>query len=151
MIANKKYKYIKNLQHFSYLFLFTGSGLYCSVVQELYLFVWLLLIIIYSLLPVTAEAGVASATEEETSGYESEGGQSLSPSSPDDCTPGSPPASPPSGRRPRTAFTAEQISTMEKAFKRNAYLGTKDKAELCRKLKLSDKQVTTLDLESVLE
>lgn len=98
---------------------------------------------------MTAEAGVA--TEEETSGYESEGGQSLSPSSPDDCTPGLSPASPPSGRRPRTAFTAEQISTMEKAFKRNAYLGTQDKAELCKKLNLSDKQVTTLDLEPVLE
>lgn len=100
---------------------------------------------------MTAEAGVVSATEEETSGYESEGGRSLSPSPPDDCTPGSPPASPPSGRRPRTAFTAEQISTMEKAFKRNAYLRTQDKADLCKKLKLSDKQVMTLDLESVLE
>lgn len=30
---------------------------------------------------------------------------------------------------------------MEKAFKRNAYLGTQDKAELCKKLSLSDKQV----------
>ncbi|XP_074546953.1 ventrally expressed dharma/bozozok antagonist [Halichoeres trimaculatus] len=90
-----------------------------------------------------SEAGFSSGTEEETSGYESEGGQSVSPSA--DCTSSSPtsscPTSPPSGRRPRTAFTAEQISSMERAFKRNAYLGTQDKAELCKKLNLSDKQI----------
>lgn len=91
----------------------------------------------------TTEPGISSATEEETSGYESEGVHSPSRASPQPshCSPASSPASPPSGRRPRTAFTAEQISTMEKAFKRNAYLGTQDKAELCRKLSLSDKQV----------
>ncbi|XP_041667526.1 ventrally expressed dharma/bozozok antagonist [Cheilinus undulatus] len=95
-----------------------------------------------------SEAGFSSGTEEETSGYESEGGHSISPSAPTDCTSSSPsssssscPTSPPSGRRPRTAFTAEQISSMERAFKRNAYLGTQDKAELCKKLNLSDKQV----------
>ncbi|XP_076614857.1 ventrally expressed dharma/bozozok antagonist [Chaetodon auriga] len=86
------------------------------------------------------EAGFSSGTEEETSGYESEGCPSVSPLTPADCASASP-ASPPSGRRPRTAFTAEQISSMEKAFKRNAYLGTQDKAELCRKLNLSDKQI----------
>ncbi|XP_049593572.1 ventrally expressed dharma/bozozok antagonist [Syngnathus scovelli] len=69
----------------------------------------------------------APEAEEETSGYESE--RSLSP----------PP--PPSGRRPRTAFTAEQIGSLERAFKRNAYLGTQDKAQLCSKLNLSDKQI----------
>lgn len=77
--------------------------------------------------------------EEETSGYESEGGQSLSPSALNDITPLA--VSPSSGRRPRTAFTAEQINSLEKAFKRNAYLGTQDKAELCKRLNLSDKQV----------
>ncbi|XP_029921704.1 ventrally expressed dharma/bozozok antagonist [Myripristis murdjan] len=86
------------------------------------------------------EAGFSSGTEEETSGYESEGGHSLSPVAPSDSASTSPP-SPPSGRRPRTAFTAEQISSLEKAFKRNAYLGTQDKAELCKKLNLSDKQI----------
>ncbi|KAJ8339506.1 hypothetical protein SKAU_G00362920 [Synaphobranchus kaupii] len=45
------------------------------------------------------------------------------------------------GRRPRTAFTAEQINQLEKVFKRNAYLGTQDKAELCKRLSLSDKQI----------
>ncbi|XP_055009896.1 ventrally expressed dharma/bozozok antagonist isoform X2 [Boleophthalmus pectinirostris] len=45
------------------------------------------------------------------------------------------------GRRPRTAFTAEQINSLEQAFKRNAYLGTQNKAELCKKLNLSDKQI----------
>lgn len=90
--------------------------------------------------PAPTEPGLSSATEEETSGYESEGVRSPSPTSPS-LSGRTSPASPPSGRRPRTAFTAEQISTMEKAFKRNAYLGTQDKAELCKKLSLSDKQV----------
>uniref|UniRef100_A0A3Q1HCE4 Homeobox domain-containing protein n=1 Tax=Anabas testudineus TaxID=64144 RepID=A0A3Q1HCE4_ANATE len=92
------------------------------------------------------EVGFSSGTEEETSGYESEGGHSLSPPTPTaDCTPTSSPPpfppSPPSGRRPRTAFTAEQISSLEAAFKRNAYLGTQDKADLCKQLNLSDKQI----------
>ncbi|KAM6976198.1 ventrally expressed dharma/bozozok antagonist [Tautogolabrus adspersus] len=93
-----------------------------------------------------SEAGFSSGTEEETSGYESEEGHSISPLVTGDCTSSSSsssscPPSPPSGRRPRTAFTAEQISSMERAFKRNAYLGTQDKAELCKKLNLSDKQI----------
>uniref|UniRef100_A0A3Q3LMM1 Ventrally expressed dharma/bozozok antagonist n=1 Tax=Mastacembelus armatus TaxID=205130 RepID=A0A3Q3LMM1_9TELE len=86
------------------------------------------------------EPGFSSGTEEETSGYESEGGHSLSPSAPADSASTSPP-SPPLGRRPRTAFTAEQISVLERAFKRNAYLGTQDKADLCKQLNLSDKQI----------
>ncbi|XP_051539129.1 ventrally expressed dharma/bozozok antagonist [Myxocyprinus asiaticus] len=80
----------------------------------------------------------SSAEEEETSGYESEGGRSLSPWAPKDPAPC---VSPSTGRRPRTAFTAEQISSLEKAFKRNAYLGAQDKAELCKTLNLSDKQI----------
>lgn len=86
------------------------------------------------------EVGFSSGTEEETSGYESEGGQSLSPSA--QAVSKSPP-SPLVGRRPRTAFTAEQISSLEKAFSISAYLGTQSKAELRKKLHLSDKQVTT--------
>ena len=92
------------------------------------------------------ETGFSSGTEEETSGYESEGGRSLSSS-----TSSSPVALPhsrgllpppsPQSRRPRTAFTAEQVNSLERAFKKNAYLGTQDKSELCRKLNLSDKQV----------
>uniref|UniRef100_A0A669F9A0 Ventrally expressed dharma/bozozok antagonist n=1 Tax=Oreochromis niloticus TaxID=8128 RepID=A0A669F9A0_ORENI len=89
------------------------------------------------LFPVT-EVGFSSGTEEETSGYESEGGQSLSPSAQADSK--SPP-SPLVGRRPRTAFTAEQISSLEKAFSISAYLGTQSKAELRKKLHLSDKQI----------
>ncbi|XP_024155275.1 ventrally expressed dharma/bozozok antagonist [Oryzias melastigma] len=80
------------------------------------------------------------STEEETSGYESEGSRSRSPSTHAEPAP-SLSASPPAGRRPRTAFTAEQIHVLERAFKKNAYLGTQDKAELCRKLHLSDKQI----------
>nr|XP_023994898.1 homeobox protein engrailed-like ceh-16 [Salvelinus alpinus] len=58
-----------------------------------------------------AETGFISRTEEETSG------------------------------RPRTAYKVEQINSLEKAFKRNAYLGTQDKAELCKRLNLTDKQI----------
>ncbi|KAL0183089.1 hypothetical protein M9458_022464, partial [Cirrhinus mrigala] len=76
-----------------------------------------------------SEPGFSSSTEEEeTSGYESEGGRSLSPGAPKEPAP------------PRTAFTAEQINSLERAFKRNAYLGAQDKAELCKRLNLSDKQ-----------
>ncbi|KAK7895463.1 hypothetical protein WMY93_020788 [Mugilogobius chulae] len=90
--------------------------------------------------PPQNEAGFSSGTEEETSGYESEEGHSHSPTVSADAASTAPP-SPPSGRRPRTAFTAEQINSLEQAFKRNAYLGTQDKAELCKKLNLSDKQI----------
>uniref|UniRef100_A0AAY4AWH2 Homeobox domain-containing protein n=1 Tax=Denticeps clupeoides TaxID=299321 RepID=A0AAY4AWH2_9TELE len=88
---------------------------------------------------LTQDTGFTSSTEEEeTSGYESEGGRSLSPTTQKEPVPT---VSPSTGRRPRTAFTAEQINSLEKAFKRNAYLGTQDKAELCKKLNLSDKQI----------
>uniref|UniRef100_A0A672QDQ2 Ventrally expressed dharma/bozozok antagonist n=1 Tax=Sinocyclocheilus grahami TaxID=75366 RepID=A0A672QDQ2_SINGR len=89
----------------------------------------------------TSEPGFSSsssAEEEETSGYESEGGPSLSPGAPEGPAPS---VSPSTGRRPRTAFTAEQINSLERAFKRNAYLGAQDKAELCKRLNLSDKQI----------
>ncbi|XP_041707595.1 homeobox protein vex1-like [Coregonus clupeaformis] len=90
---------------------------------------------------VVAETGFISGTEGETSGYESEGGRSLSPTTPLDSTSIFTSSSPPTGRRPRTAYTAEQINSLERAFKRNAYLGTRDKVELCKKLNLSDKQI----------
>ncbi|TRY55333.1 hypothetical protein DNTS_009039 [Danionella cerebrum] len=48
---------------------------------------------------------------------------------------------PGSGRRPRTAFTAPQIRSLERVFQRSPYLGAQDKAELCRSLELSDKQI----------
>lgn len=102
--------------------------------------VWKVTVVCLGLAAAT-EVGFGSGTEEETSGYESEGDHSLSPSAPAESSGASSPPSPPSGRRPRTAFTAEQICSMERAFKRNAYLGTQDKAELCKKLNLSDKQV----------
>ncbi|KAG9263013.1 homeobox protein vex1-like [Astyanax mexicanus] len=85
------------------------------------------------------ELGFSSGTEEEeTSGYESEGGRSLSPMASKQPAPS---VSPTTGRRARTAFTAEQIESLERAFKRNAYLGAQDKAELCKRLSLSDKQI----------
>ncbi|KAL7848251.1 hypothetical protein AOLI_G00229690 [Acnodon oligacanthus] len=85
------------------------------------------------------ESGFSSGTEEEeTSGYESEGGRSLSPVASKELAPSTSPAT---GRRARTAFTAKQIENLERAFKRNAYLGAQDKAELCKRLNLSDKQI----------
>ncbi|XP_060751447.1 ventrally expressed dharma/bozozok antagonist [Tachysurus vachellii] len=85
------------------------------------------------------ELGFSSGTEEEeTSGYESEGGRSLSPMASKEPAAST---SPGTGRRARTAFTAEQIESLERAFKRNAYLGAQDKAELCKRLNLSDKQI----------
>uniref|UniRef100_W5NDT9 Polymerase (DNA directed), mu n=1 Tax=Lepisosteus oculatus TaxID=7918 RepID=W5NDT9_LEPOC len=88
----------------------------------------------------TLEPEIASGTEEEeTSGYESEGGQSASPADPPGGSSSSPPTPP--GRRPRTAFTSEQISRLERTFKKHAYLGTREKEELCRKLNLSEKQI----------
>ncbi|XP_072515224.1 ventrally expressed dharma/bozozok antagonist [Salminus brasiliensis] len=85
------------------------------------------------------ELGFSSGTEEEeTSGYESEGGRSLSPMASKQPAPS---VSPATGRRARTAFTVEQIESLERAFKRNAYLGAQDKAELCKRLSLSDKQI----------
>ncbi|XP_024237170.2 paired mesoderm homeobox protein 2-like [Oncorhynchus tshawytscha] len=91
-----------------------------------------------------AETGFISRTE-GTSGYESECGRSLSPTTPPDGTFTSPSLSPislslPTGKR-RTAYKAEQINSLETAFKRNAYLGTQDKAELCKRLNLTDKQI----------
>ncbi|CAN9504460.1 unnamed protein product [Ophioblennius macclurei] len=85
-----------------------------------------------------SESSLSSLSSGVDSDYDSEGARSVSPSQ----KPSSPSAaSPQCGRRSRTAFTADQIRCLEKSFKRNAYLGTQDKAELCRKLHLSDKQV----------
>lgn len=88
-------------------------------------------------------ASVSSA--DETSGYESEGCRSVSPvyplSPPRQDRPGVDPHSEPPGRRPRTAFTAEQINRLERTFKKQSYVGTREKEELCKKLNLSEKQV----------
>lgn len=62
-----------------------------------------------------------------------------------------PSTSPGTGRRARTAFTAEQIDSLERAFKRNAYLGAQDKAELCKRLNLSDKQVSSVIFKELFE
>ncbi|XP_043934994.1 homeobox protein vent1-like [Protopterus annectens] len=46
-------------------------------------------------------------------------------------------------RRLRTAFTSEQIYALEKAFKKNNYLGTPEKQKLAAKLKLTEVQIKT--------
>ncbi|XP_034773652.2 homeobox protein vex1-like [Acipenser ruthenus] len=92
---------------------------------------------------VSDAASVSSA--DETSGYESEGCRSVSPvyplSPPRQDRPGVDPHSEPPGRRPRTAFTAEQINRLERTFKKQSYVGTREKEELCKKLNLSEKQI----------
>ncbi len=133
---------------YSFLFIFQLSNtkqmynifpppLLCSCCFVTWLHDWIFIHCLCFLL--ASEPGFSSsAEEEETSGYESEGGPSLSPGAPEEPAPS---VSPSTGRRPRTAFTAEQINSLERAFKRNAYLGAQDKAELCKRLNLSDKQV----------
>ncbi|XP_041088359.1 transcription factor LBX2-like [Polyodon spathula] len=97
---------------------------------------------------VSDAASVSSA--DETSGYESEGCRSVSPvyplSPPRQGSPGpggdahsEPPGGP--SRRPRTAFTAEQINRLERTFKKQSYVGTREKEELRKKLNLSEKQI----------
>ncbi|XP_041089499.1 ventrally expressed dharma/bozozok antagonist [Polyodon spathula] len=96
-----------------------------------------------------SDAGSVSSAD-ETSGYESEGCRSVSPvyplSPPKQGSPGpggdarsEPPGGP--GRRPRTAFTAEQINRLERTFKKQSYVGTREKEELRKKLNLSEKQI----------
>ncbi|KAL4609529.1 transcription factor LBX2-like [Arapaima gigas] len=83
------------------------------------------------------ETSFGGSKEKEMWGSDSKGESSLSPATVQDASI----ISTAPGRRPRTAFTTEQINHLEKAFKRNIYLGTHDKAELCKKLNLSDKQI----------
>ncbi|XP_036382102.1 homeobox protein vex1-like [Megalops cyprinoides] len=91
----------------------------------------------YSNVLAATDAGSSSSADEETSGYESEGGRSPPPAAPQDIAQ----TCAATGRRPRTAFTAQQINRLERAFKKHAYIGTHDKAKLCKKLSLSDKQI----------
>ena len=44
-------------------------------------------------------------------------------------------------KRPRTAFTAEQIKDLEAEFTRNKYLSVAKRTELSQRLKLTETQV----------
>lgn len=46
-------------------------------------------------------------------------------------------------RKARTAFTDEQLQTLEKSFERQKYLSVQDRVELAASLRLSDTQVKT--------
>lgn len=46
-------------------------------------------------------------------------------------------------RKARTAFTDNQLQTLEKSFERQKYLSVQDRMELANKLNLSDTQVKT--------
>ncbi|KAG7173629.1 Homeobox protein ceh-30-like [Homarus americanus] len=46
-------------------------------------------------------------------------------------------------RKARTAFTDNQLQTLEKSFERQKYLSVQDRMELAAKLNLTDTQVKT--------
>lgn len=46
------------------------------------------------------------------------------------------------GRRLRTAFSAEQISTLESSFQRQQYLGAAERRQLAGRMRLSEVQVS---------
>ncbi|NWV62722.1 PV1 protein, partial [Malurus elegans] len=47
------------------------------------------------------------------------------------------------GRRLRTAFSAEQISTLESSFQRQQYLGAAERRQLADRMRLSEVQIKT--------
>ncbi|XP_030343960.1 homeobox protein vent1-like [Strigops habroptila] len=48
-----------------------------------------------------------------------------------------------SGRRLRTAFSAEQVSTLESSFQRQQYLGAAERRKLAGRMRLSEVQIKT--------
>ncbi|NWY44679.1 PV1 protein, partial [Sylvia atricapilla] len=49
----------------------------------------------------------------------------------------------PCRRRLRTAFSAEQISTLESSFQRQQYLGAAERRQLAGRMRLSEVQIKT--------
>ncbi|XP_061204920.1 homeobox protein VENTX-like [Neopsephotus bourkii] len=47
------------------------------------------------------------------------------------------------GRRLRTAFSAEQVSTLESSFQKQQYLGAAERRKLARRMRLSEVQIKT--------
>ena len=47
-------------------------------------------------------------------------------------------------KKPRTAFSREQVGDLEKKFQEKKYLSSAERGELAEKLKLSDMQVTSI-------
>ncbi|XP_053548887.1 homeobox protein pv.1-like [Bombina bombina] len=79
------------------------------------------------------------------SGYDSETGRSTSAASEGETVESSDISDEESkmGRRLRTAFTTEQICTLEKTFKKHRYLGASERRKLAAKLNLSEVQIKT--------
>ncbi|NXQ88978.1 VENT1 protein, partial [Nyctibius grandis] len=46
-------------------------------------------------------------------------------------------------RRLRTAFSAEQLSTLESSFQRQRYVGAAERRRLARRMRLSEVQIKT--------
>ncbi|KAM4702838.1 uncharacterized protein WCC33_011368 [Rhinophrynus dorsalis] len=90
-----------------------------------------------------AHSGCSTSAD---SGYESETSRSSSTTPEADAVESSNEASDEEGkmgRRLRTAFTSDQISTLEKTFQKHRYLGAVERRKLAAKLRLSEVQIKT--------
>ncbi|KAE8590405.1 hypothetical protein XENTR_v10018050 [Xenopus tropicalis] len=92
-----------------------------------------------------AKSGYSTSTD---SGYESEASRSSSTAPEGDATVSLSPNDTSDeegklGRRLRTAFTSDQISTLEKTFQKHRYLGASERRKLAAKLQLSEVQIKT--------
>ncbi|KAK3850361.1 hypothetical protein Pcinc_042930 [Petrolisthes cinctipes] len=96
---------------------------------------------------VTVEMEVVEVRQEEGGGnYERKANSSGSPGSPaedgeEEGGTGPPPNK--KQRKARTAFSDNQLQTLEKSFERQKYLSVQDRMELAAKLNLTDTQVKT--------
>ncbi|KAK3855933.1 hypothetical protein Pcinc_037702 [Petrolisthes cinctipes] len=75
------------------------------------------------------------SVKRDTKGFNIEGGEQ--------CSDGSGPPPLKKQRKARTAFTDNQLQTLEKSFERQKYLSVQDRMELAAKLNLTDTQVKT--------
>ncbi|XP_030309116.1 homeobox protein vent1B-like, partial [Calypte anna] len=70
------------------------------------------------------------------------GDEQLPPEAGPECS-GSEEAAGRGGRRLRTAFSAEQLSTLESSFQRQRYLGAAERRKLAGRMRLSEVQIKT--------
>ncbi|OCT69975.1 hypothetical protein XELAEV_18036901mg [Xenopus laevis] len=94
---------------------------------------------------VASKSGYSTSTDSD---YESEASRSSSAAPEGDATMSLSPSDTSDeegkmGRRLRTAFTSDQISTLEKTFQKHRYLGASERRKLAAKLQLSEVQIKT--------
>ncbi|NP_001081450.1 VENT homeobox 2, gene 1 S homeolog [Xenopus laevis] len=93
----------------------------------------------------SVDSGYSTSTDSD---YESEASRSSSAAPEGDATMSLSPSDTSDeegkmGRRLRTAFTSDQISTLEKTFQKHRYLGASERRKLAAKLQLSEVQIKT--------